>query len=109
MILIDYKHIHVDIFLIDMRCLLCKSSISIVTKPCTILFQRSSKKKKKKNDRKKTDSIRVMEPRYRLLRLNSLAKRIKNIFTMIGISIWIESGQLERESARVVYIVDESA
>lgn len=109
MILIDYKHIHVDIFLIDMRCLLCKSSISIVTKPCTILFQRSNKKKKIKNDRKKTDSIRVMEPRYRLPRLNSLAKRIKNIFTMIGISIWIESGQLERESARVVYIVDESA
>lgn len=50
-----------------------------------------------------------MEPQYRLPRLNSLAKRIKNIFTMIGISIWIESGQLERESARVVYIVDESA
>lgn len=58
MILLAYERIHVDIFLIDMRCLLCKSPRSIVPS------QRSSKKKKKKMivRRKKTDSIRVMEP-----------------------------------------------
>lgn len=65
MILLAYERIHVDIFLIDMRCLLCKSPRSIVTKPCKFCSKDRVKKKKKKKmivRRKKTDSIRVMKP-----------------------------------------------
>lgn len=65
MILLAYERIHVDIFLIDMRCLLCKSPRSIVTKPCKFCSKDRVKKKKKEKmivRRKKTDSIRVMEP-----------------------------------------------
>lgn len=62
MILLAYERIHVDIFLIDMRCLLCKSPRSIVTKPCKFCSKDRVKKKKMIVRRKKTDSIRVMEP-----------------------------------------------
>lgn len=88
MILLAYEHIHVDIFLIDMRCLLCKSPRSIVTKPCKFC-SKDRVKKKKKNDRASEknwfhsrDGTRDID--WPLPRLNSLAKRIKNMFTMIG-------------------------
>lgn len=89
----------VDIFPIDMRCLLCKSCRSIVTEPCKFCSKdRVKKKKEEKNDRTSEKNWFHLRDGTRDIdlpaRLNS--KRIKKYVYDDWVSIWIESGQLEK-------------
>lgn len=105
----------VDIFPIDMRCLLCKSCRSIVTEPCKFCSKDRVKKKKRKkwsHVGKKLIPFAWWNPRYRLASSIKFKTNQKIYLRWLGINLdrkWPTRARKCTYRVVYIYIVDESA